>query len=136
MNDYENLLDKARSETIDIEDMQSRFEIPKVRGHVEGNKTIISNYHQIAKKLSRDPKHLLKYLQKNLATPGELYDKGVIFGSKISSSEINKAIANYTNEFVICSECKKPDTKIKKESGIHFIKCMVCGNKKPIKYNI
>ena len=35
--------------------------------------------------------------------------------------------------FVICPLCGKPDTKIIKEGGVGFIRCMACGSKNPVK---
>jgi len=113
-----------------------RFELPKVRGHIQGNKTIISNFKQIADALGRPDAHLLKYVLKELATPGELKKSGLLFGSKIGASRINEKIASYAKEFVICKECAKPDTKMVKEGSFDFLKCNACGAKQPIKIKI
>ena len=104
-----------------------RFEIPNVRGQIEGNKTIISNFNQIADVLGRKPQHLLKFVQRELATPGEPRKQAVIFGSKIPASKINEKIKAYAEEFVFCKECGKPDTKMVKEGDVYYIKCQVCG---------
>ena len=42
---YEQLLDKGMNELPDIARVKERYEIPKAKGHVEGNKTIIINFH-------------------------------------------------------------------------------------------
>ena len=42
--EYEKLLKEAYGKLPDIQSERSRFEIPKVRGHMQGNKTIISNF--------------------------------------------------------------------------------------------
>ena len=60
--DYEKLLKKARKELPESVLKTERFEIPKVKGHLEGNKTIISNFEQIANALGRPIEHLLKYV--------------------------------------------------------------------------
>ena len=59
--DYEQLLERAKKNLPDQGKVKERFEIPKVKGLVEGNKTIITNFQQIATALRRDIKHLLKY---------------------------------------------------------------------------
>ena len=116
---------------------KERFEIPKILGHVQGNRTILSNFLQIAGILRREPEHLLKYILKELATPGEIKKSGsVIVGTKVSASRINEKIKQYSNEFVLCQECGKPDTKIEKESNFSFLKCHACGAKHPIKARI
>jgi len=131
--DYEQLLKKARSELPEITAAKDRFEIPSVTGHIQGNKTIISNFNQIADALQRDPEHLLKFILTELATPGDLKATGLILGSKIPASRINEKIKKYVDLFVICPECKRPDTKLTKEGPVTFLKCLACGARHPLK---
>tara|TARA_Y100000310_G_scaffold277607_1_gene295462 strand:- start:297 stop:692 length:396 start_codon:yes stop_codon:yes gene_type:complete len=130
--DYEKLLKKARKELPKKSVSAERFEVPKVMGHIQGNKTVISNFYNIASIIGRLPEHLLKFISKGLATPGELKKKALILGSKVSASRINEKINEYVERFVLCKECGKPDTKLAKEKGVTFIKCTVCGAKQPI----
>lgn len=127
------MLKKAHKGLPDIVFEKERFEIPKVRGHLQGNKTIISNFGMIASTLRRPPEHLLKYILKALATPGEIKGNLVIFGSKVPASRINDKIKQYAHEFVLCKECGKPDTKITKEGGFTTLRCLACGAKYHIK---
>ncbi len=127
MSGYEELLDKAKDELPEEIVEQSRFNIPKVKGHVEGNKTIISNFVKIADTLERDPEHLLKYVLGEVGAPGEVVKNRVIIGTKVSSSRLNKAITDYADKFVFCKECGKPDTKLKKENNVEIVKCQACG---------
>lgn len=124
---YEDMLKEAREKIPEPVESGERFEIPKVRGQIEGNKTIISNFIQIAETLRRPSQHLLKYVQRALATPGVFRKQAVIFGAKLSASKINEIINNYANEFVVCKECGKPDTKLTKEGDIYYLKCQACG---------
>ncbi len=114
----------------------ARFEIPTVKGHIQGNKTIISNFKQISQTLAREEEHLLKYILKELATPGDLKKTGLILGAKIPALRINDKIKKYAQDFVLCPDCGKPDTKITKESGFSNIKCMACGARHPVKSKI
>jgi len=135
--DYDNLLKKAREELPASVFEKARFEIPKARGHIQGNKTIISNFIQIAATLRRKPEHMLKYVLKELATPGEIKKSGsVIMGTKIAASRINEKIRKYAEEFVLCSECGKPDTSIEKDGDFSFVKCLACGAKRAVKSRI
>ena len=127
MQSYEKLLKKAKKELPEVTEATERFEVPKVKGHVEGNKTIVSNFQQIATSLQRKAPHLLKYVLKELATPGEIKQKVVVFGSKVSASRINEKIYQYAETFVFCKECKKPDTKLFKEGNVYYIRCQACG---------
>ncbi len=123
------MLERAKELLPEETTKTERFNVPKVRGHIEGNKTIISNFNEIAKTLERKPAHVLKYVQKELATPGDLRKNAVVFGSKLAAAKINEKIAQYTETFVLCKECEKPDTNLTKEADIYFIKCQACGAK-------
>ena len=133
MDSYEQLLEKAQGELPELSVGGERFTIEKVRGHLEGNKTVIVNLKPIAKGLGREESHLLKYLLRELATPGKMVQDRVIFGSKVSATLINKKIKKYASEFVYCSECGKPDTKLVEEKEATFLRCLACGVKKPVK---
>ena len=137
MKDYKEMLQQVRKQMPEAVFQRERFEIPKVKGHVQGNRTIISNFLQIASHLGRDPNHLLKYVLKELATPGEIKKSGsVIIGTKVSAGRINEKIRQYANEFVFCPDCGKPDTKLEKENDFLYMKCTACGNKHPVKARI
>ena len=131
--DYEQILKRGMKELPEVVVETSRFEVPKVMGHIQGNKTIISNINQIVETLRRPIAHIVKFLQKELATPGEVKGNFLVFGTKTPASRINEKLVLYVQRYVICSECKKPDTKLKKEGGFLFITCQACGAKKAVK---
>ena len=134
--EYEEMLDRAKDILPDETEETSRFEIPKARGHLEGAKTIVNNWQQITSTLQRKPEHLLKYVQKELATPGEIIKDSVVFGSKLPASRLNEKIQQYAEEFVFCPTCGKPDTKLSKEDGVFFLTCQACGSKNSIRSRI
>ena len=105
--EYEELLKRARKDLPEVGEEVARFEVPKVRGHIQGNRTVISNFHQIADSLGRPVEHLLKYVLRELATPGDLKSSALIVGTKIPASRINEKIEQYVREFVVCSVCKR-----------------------------
>jgi len=127
--DYSKLLKRGRDNLPEIVSVRERFEIEKIRGHHQGNKTILSNFFSITTSFSREPAHVLKYLLKELATSGELKGNVAVFNSKLSSKNINQRIREYANKYVLCYDCGKPDTKILVEEGIQYIKCAACGAK-------
>lgn len=133
---YEELLDDVYKSLPQTKSSIERFEIPKALGHIQGNKTIISNFTKIADTLRRPYQQFMKYLLRELASPGTLDDQRLILGRKISSSLINAKIEQFVNEFVLCPDCKKPDTILKKEDRILIMKCMACGAKHPVKSRI
>jgi len=136
MESYEKLLEEAFSKIKKTDSTGERFEIPKVEGHFEGKKTIITNFLQIASQLRRAPEHIQKYLLKEVASYGEMAGERLILNKNVPSTRINEKIEQYAKEFVICKECKKPDTEILKDGRISFLHCQACGAKHPITVNI
>ena len=87
--EYKKLLEQARKQLPESVFKKERFEIPKVIGHIQGNRTVISNFLQIANTLGRDSDHMLKFVLRELAAPGEIKKSGgVIIGTKVPSSRI------------------------------------------------
>lgn len=131
--DYESLLKEAKNKLPELQKSKERFEIPKVSGHIQGNKTIINNFLGIAKTLGREPERLLKYLQRELATPAVVDGQRLVLGRKINSAFINEKIEQFANDFVLCKECGKPDTSLLKEDRVLFVRCNACGAKHPVR---
>lgn len=136
MESYENMLKRAKEKLPEDIVAKERFEVPNVKGHIEGNKTIIVNFMVIVDKIGREPQHLLKFLQRELATPANIDSKRLILKRKIKASLINKKINDYVNDFVLCPECNKPDTKLIKEGIVLMKKCAACGAKHTVKAKI
>lgn len=134
--DYEAMLAKARDELPEEQTSGERFEIPKVKGHIQGNKTIISNLVDIAKHIERPVELLNKYIEKQLATKAIIEKNFVIFNTKLSASKINARVQEFADQFVFCKECGKPDTKLSKDTGVYFLKCSACGAKYSVKSRI
>ena len=132
MKSYEELLKVAKAKLPKVEAKFERFEVPNIKGHVEGNKTIVVNVFNIATILAREPDHILKYLQRELATPGFFQDKRLVFGRKLSSKMINEKVKKYVEIFVLCKVCGKPDTKLLQEGDRQIKKCLACGEKATI----
>ena len=135
MAEYKKLLDALYSRIKPIT-ASVRFEIPKAKGHVEGTKTIISNFAQISDILRRPKEHIAKYFSKELAALGVIEGERLILNRKLSASQINEKIEAYAQEFVICKECKKPDTEIIKLHRLTFLHCLACGAKYPTRTKI
>ena|SRR3989344_2303747 len=134
--EYEQLLKKAYKEIPQSSESTERFDIPKAQGHIQGSKTVVSNFTAMCSTLRREQEHLLKFLQRELATPAIIDGPRLVLGRKIASSLINEKIKQYAELFVLCPECKKPDTQLKKEDRITTIKCSACGAKHTVKAKI
>ena len=137
MENYENLLDEAykKVKNVSVKDTE-RFEIPKIEGYFEGKKTILTNPMHIANHLRRKIEHFQKFLLKELATSGYMNKDRLILNNKIPSAKINQKVEDYVKEFVLCRECKKPDTEIIKQDRLEIMHCLACGAKHPVRGKI
>lgn len=137
--EYEKLLDEAygKVKRISTEDGE-RFKMPKIEGGFEGKKTILTNFLQTASYIRRNPEHFQKFLLKELATSGQMENERLVLNNKIPSAKINQKIEEYVNEFVLCRECKKPDTELirEHETRVTIINCLACGAKHPVRSKI
>ncbi len=133
MKSYRELLERAQTMLPEEKDTGERFEIPRVRSSVIGMRTIIHNFKELADALNRDPRHVLKFLTNEMATAGTLEEARATFQGKFPSDTLKRLVNIYTENFVICPVCKRPDTKIVKERRLFFLKCEACGAKSSIK---
>jgi len=133
---YQELLNEAYSKVKHVNVSGDRFEIPKIEGHFEGKKTILTNFMQIASHFRRDPEQIQKFLLKELAAAGQKEGERLILNIIVPSAKINQKIEEYAKEFVICKECGKSDTEIIKQGRVSSLHCLACGAKQPIRSKI
>lgn len=124
---YEQLLNRALRQIPAKQLKYERFEIPKAEVIVEGNKTIITNFKEIHTKLNREPKHIAKFIMKEVGSAGDIDDLRLILHGKFSKQTINKAIEEYTKLYVICPVCGKADTFIRRGERLIYLVCGACG---------
>jgi len=134
MKKYEEMLKEAIEKIPENVKKESRYEIPQPQTNIQGNRTFITNFTEITDSIRRDPKHVSKYLFRELATPGHLNDKRLILQGKVMRGLIEEKIKSYVTEFVYCKECNKPDTHFEKVERIMFLKCEACGAKQVIRH--
>jgi len=131
--DYEALLTRAREDLPDNISEHQRFQIPEPEVIYEGKLTLIRNFQDICDSLHRKPEHLLGYLLKELGTAGSMEGRRVIFKGRLMENRIADRIRDYTNIYVICSECRRPDTHLEKDGRTSILKCMACGAHRPVR---
>ncbi len=129
MGNYEELLNQAYSQIKKTESNGERFEMPKIEGHFEGRKTILTNFFQIATYIRREPDHFQKFILKEIAVSGQREGDRLVLNMKVPSSKVALKIEQYIKEFVLCKECGKPDTELVRQERINFIHCLACGAK-------
>ncbi|MFQ5975128.1 MAG: translation initiation factor IF-2 subunit beta [Candidatus Hydrothermarchaeales archaeon] len=130
--DYKALLDRAYSELPDVVKEKVRFKIPEVTSIVQGRVTAITNLGELAKQLNRDVDMLAKFFFSELGTSGEYDSQRLTMKGAFRPVQLQEKFENFVTQYVLCPECKRPDTKILHERRIHILKCEACGSRHPI----
>lgn len=133
MKSYKEMLKEAEKKISKDTTKTHRLEIPSPKVIIQGNRTFITNFTDIINSIRRDPKHLAKFLFRELAKPGHVDGNRLILQGKVIRSLVEKKIEDYIKEFVYCKECNRPDTNLVKEDRIVFMKCEACGAKQVIR---
>lgn len=131
--DYETLLNKAMTEVPKVVFEKDRFQIPEADVATAGNRTSIKNIKAVASALRRDVDHLAKYLLRELGVAGDMGENQLVVQGKFSKNTVDARIKRYTEEFVLCRECGKPDTKLEKSGKFYVLRCEACGAKNPVR---
>ena len=84
MDDYENLLNRAIDQLPPEVFESKRFEPVKAYSVIQGNRTFIQNFKDVADSLNRDPQHILKFLLRELGTAGNLEGVRAILQGKFN----------------------------------------------------
>jgi len=130
--EYLSLLDRAKNCLPETIESHERFSLPELDILQEGKITVIRNFIDITDKLRRDPQHVLQYLLRELGTPGSIESRRSVLKAKLSVSQISERVQEYTDTFVICSECGLPDTHMSKEGRTLVLECEACGARRPV----
>lgn len=134
MTDYEKMLKEATEKISKNVKEDKRLEIPVPQVLIQGNQTIIPNFVEIANVLRREPRHLAKFMFRELAKPGNINDTRLILQGKVYKQLVEKKLDEYIKEFVQCKECNKLDTVLIKEKRFVFLKCEACGAKEAVRH--
>lgn len=132
IRDYRGLLKRAREKIPEELSEGERFKVPDLDIMYEGKTTVLRNFGAIVDTIRRDREHFLKYLLRELGTPGTLDGTRVIFQTKLEPLKIRGKIMDYVETYVICSECRRPDTHLVKDERTNLIVCDACGARRPV----
>jgi translation initiation factor 2 subunit 2 len=131
--DYEAQLDRAIEALPDIQSEGSRLRVPDPQAQPDGAFTRFTNLGDIADALARDTEHVHSFVQRALATSGKLEDGVGRYNGRFSERDFDGALTDYTEEYVLCSECGLPDTRLVRENRTPMLRCDACGAFRPVK---
>jgi len=132
-DDYLSLLGRAKEKLPETIEKHERFTVPEPDVFQEGKTTVVRNFGAIIDALRREPEHLLHYLLRELGAPGYIEGQRLVLKAKIAPTQISDRIMGYTDTFVLCSECGRPDTHINKEGRVLVLECEACGAHRPVR---
>ncbi|MFX1559392.1 MAG: translation initiation factor IF-2 subunit beta [Promethearchaeota archaeon] len=135
MDDYDNLLDRARSQVPEDAFRKSgeRFQVPEVQLIVQGNRSIWQNFQEIINILNRPGKEVLKFVSQQLGTAGNIEGSNALFNGKFNQEQVDEVLNRYIDSYVTCPVCTRPDTSIIKESNAYYLSCSACGARTSIR---
>lgn len=130
--DYREMLERAYRELPQQVDTYERFTIPRQQVMQVGRRTVLLNFKEICDELRRDPEHVLKFLSREMATLATFDGTRVVFQGRFGRDTISNLLEIYTDKYVICPVCKRPDTRIVREKRLWFLQCEACGARSSI----
>ena len=131
--DYGDLLKRGCSQIPEVSLKRERLELPMLHMNTVGMRTIINNFKDLAAALNRDPQHIIKFLTREMATAATYHEGRAIFQGKFRRDSFERLLQRYTENFVTCPVCKRPDTTIVKEKRLTFLICNACGARSSVK---
>ncbi len=131
--DYESSLDRAMDAVPDIKGDSERLRVPDPTAQPDGAFTRFNNLADVADALARDTDHLHRFVQRSLATSGKLEAGVGRYNGSFTERDFQGAVDDYTDEYVRCSECGLPDTRLVQENRTMMLRCDACGAFRPVK---
>ena len=126
-------LDRAMSRLPASRGTEDRFVIPPPKIFYEGKTTVLENFAGIADALNRDPDHLMKFILQEMGTAGKIEGQHAVFQGRFTEQSLERHIDSYVQEYVICSECHRPDTQLIRSDRVLMLKCEACGAHRPVR---
>ncbi|MCY4732717.1 translation initiation factor IF-2 subunit beta [Natronomonas gomsonensis] len=131
--EYEASLDRALDAVPDIQSGGDRLSVPDAQAQADGAFTRFNNLDAVADALARETDHLHRFVQRALATSGKLEEGVGRYNGNFDERDFEAAVEDYTEEYVRCSECGLPDTRLVQEDRTMMLRCDACGAFRPVK---
>ena len=131
--EYDALLERARDRIPTDISERNRWTMPTPEILEEGNQTIIRNFSAIVDAMDRDANHVYQYLINELGTSGTREQVRVMLKGRVPPKRIKEKIVGYVKTYILCEQCKAPDTRFIKEDRTTLLKCQACGATRPVR---
>ncbi|KAL8945761.1 MAG: hypothetical protein Q9222_007742 [Ikaeria aurantiellina] len=119
----------------DVSDPFYRYKMERLLSKVEGKgngiKTVIVNLSSVAGSLSRPPSYVIKYFGFELGAQTNINpsdDRWIINGSH-EASKLQDYLDGFISRFVLCKNCKNPETDVVFKDDRILLDCKACGQR-------
>ncbi|KAJ1564057.1 hypothetical protein HK405_015958, partial [Cladochytrium tenue] len=135
---YDELLTRVfkiiRQQNPDISGEKSKYRLNPPQVLREGSKkTVFANVVELAKKMRREPDHVIQYLFSELGTTGSIDgSQRLVIRGRFQQKQIENVLKRYIVEYVTCRTCKSGDTSLSKENRLYILQCQSCGSTKSV----
>lgn len=106
----------------------------KIEGKGNGIKTVVANLSSVAHSLSRPPSYVIKYFGFELGAQTNINpsdDRWIINGAH-EASKLQDHLDGFISRFVLCKNCKNPETDVVIKDGNILLDCKACGQRSNI----
>ena len=121
-----------------VEDPSYRYKMPRMMAKVEGRgngiKTLLVNVNDVGLSLNREPAEVTKFFGCELGAQtifSAETDRAIVNGAH-TAQDLQVHLSRYIENFVLCTNCRLPETHYKIKSGIISQKCLACGHKETV----
>lgn len=124
--------------TTPVDDPAYRYKMPAVFGKIEGSgngiKTVLPNITDVALSLHRQPGEVNKFFGTELGAQSRYNpdtDRAIVNGAH-TDAVLQDLMHRYIEKFVLCPNCRLPESEYKIKSEVIFHRCKACGAKEMV----
>ncbi|KAK5174525.1 eukaryotic translation initiation factor 5 [Saxophila tyrrhenica] len=117
----------------DVTDPFYRYKMERLQSKIEGKgngiKTVIVNLSNVADQLDRPPSYVIKYFGFELGAQTNIDpkdDRWIINGAH-EATKLQDYLDGFISKFVLCKDCKNPETVVSVKEGDIILDCKACG---------
>lgn len=119
----------------DISDPFYRYKMERLQSKIEGKgngiKTVVVNLSNVADQLARPPNYVIKYFGFELGAQTNIDpkdDRWIINGAH-DATKLQDYLDGFINKYVLCKDCKNPETVVQVKDGDILLDCKACGQR-------
>jgi translation initiation factor 5 len=106
----------------------------KVEGRGNGIKTVLVNVTDLGTSLNREAPEITKFFGCEIGSQTSFSadtDRAIVNGAH-TAADLQVHLCRYIENFVLCENCRLPETHYKIKAGLISQKCLACGHKSTV----